>query len=476
MLSVLSFALLTGCRPEVTLDKIDPRIAMAPGAMDFDEVAVPLTATETVYLTNSANAELTWSAWIDGDPAFTLSEPEGTVDRRGAYEFQVTFAPVSFLTYDAELVVNSDDPENPELRMPLHGVGVDRPMPDIAIDPQTLEFDTVAAGATDLQFITLRNEGDAPLTLGSIQQQGSGAFVLRSDPSNNVVGANSEVPILIEYAPTSALGDSGRLSIPSDDPDEPQLEVVLLGNGGGDFEYPDAEIDCPGTSEPPIYVQLDGSDSTDPAGLLPLSYEWSIVSLPTGSQGDLSNLVTSTTELFTDVAGDYEVQLVVENAAGTRSAPQRCAIAAIPADDVHIELTWDTPAADLDLHLARGNAAIFGGSDDCSFCRPSPNWGSADESPRLDLDDQGGYGPENINIRAPANGTYKVRVHYFEEHQDDAVTATVKVFLNGTQSWSGSRVLFENEVWDVGVVNWPDATFGALSVDNYPSPARSCSN
>ena len=472
----VSFLLLAACRPETMIENIDPRIALAPGSMNFGEVAVPLSATDTLSITNTANAELTWDAWIEppGAAGFTLSELAGTVDRRGEHEVQVTFTPVSFLDYAAELVVASDDPDNPELRIELAGVGVDRPMPDIAIHPQTLEFPTVAAGATDLQFITIRNEGDAPLTLGSIQQQGSGAFVLRSDPSNNSIGPNSEVPLLIEYAPTSALGDSGRLSIPSDDPDEPQLEVVLLGNGGGDFEYPDAEIACPGTSEPPIYVQLDGSGSTDPAGLLPLSYEWSIVSLPTGSQGDLSNLVTSTTELFTDVAGNYEVQLVVENSAGTRSAPQRCAIAAIPADAVHIELTWDTPSADLDLHLARGNAAIFGGSDDCSFCRPSPNWGGGDANPRLDLDDQGGLGPENINIREPAGGEYKVRVHYFEEHQDDAVTATVKVYLNGAEAWTGSRILVENEVWDVGIVNWPEATFGALSVDNYPSPARSC--
>lgn len=472
-----SLALLTmlGCRPEVQFTTLYPSIGVSPDTVDFGEIAVPLTTSQTVYLANSGRVGLDWEAWIEpNDGTFAVLEEEGTIAQKGSEEITLTFTPASFLTYEAELVVVSNDPDVPELRLPLVGEGVDLPMPDIDVEPGTLEFPEVEAGGSDLQFVTLHNRGDAALQLGSVEQTGSGAFVLMSDPSNNVIGPSSSVPILISYQPTSGDGDSGSLILPSNDVDEPTVEIVLLGNGGGDYDYPDANIACPGTSEPPIYVPLDGSASVDPAGFDPLSYEWSIVTSPTGSQAELTNLVTDSTQLWTDLAGTYEVQLVVENAIGTRSAPERCTIEAVPADDLRVELIWDTPSADLDLHLARNNAAIFGGSDDCSYCRPSPNWGGADASPRLDLDDQGGYGPENINIFAPDAGEYVVRVHYFEEHQDDAVTATVKVFLEGTLAWEGSRVMLENEVWDVGQVNWPDATFGPMSVDNYDSPTRSC--
>jgi len=70
-------------------------------------------------------------------------------------------------------------------------------------------------------------------------------------------------------------------------------------------------------------------------------------------------------------------------------------------------------------------------------------------------------------VTVPADGTYPVRVHYFNDAGNEgSTTATVSVFLNDgsrdptTPVWTGSQVLERNQVWEVGQVNWPDATFG----------------
>jgi hypothetical protein len=254
------------------------------------------------------------------------------------------------------------------------------------------------------------------------------------------------------------------------------VEVPLLGNGGGDFPWPVASIDCPGVAEPPEVVDLSGEASTDPEGHEPLTYAWELTRRPPGSRAELSNLASPRTRFFADVAGEYEVQLAVTNTLGVRSAPDRCAIEAIPADALHVELTWDTPGADLDLHVMDGDAALFSIPGDCTWCNPRPAWGatgSADD-PRLDLDDRGGFGPENINVEAPADGTYDVSVHYFAEHGDDAVTATVRVYTYGALAAERSRILYRNEVWDVARVNWPAGTVGVLSAPSYAAPARAC--
>ncbi len=474
-----SLLLAPGCKQDTGITTLFPRIATAPESLEYGEVAVPLDAVDTVFVTNAGRAVLRFEASIEGDDAFTfvdLEEGEIEVGVDETVPVDVRFAPPSFLDYTGELVLTTNDDETPEVRIPLTGVGVDAPMPDIRIDPLTLDFGAVTQGSAVTEFLLLENVGDAPLELGQVDQEGSGAFTLSTDPSGDIVGPNSEVPVLITYTPFSEEGDSGMLRFPSADPDEPLTEVVLLGNGGGDFEYPVAEIDCPGTSAPPIWVDLDGSGSFDPAGFEPLTYEWTLVSQPDGSQEDLTNLVSDSTALFTDVAGLYVVELVVTNDLGTISAPERCEIDAIPEDELHVELSWDTPAADLDLHLARGGADIFEPGDDANFCNSSPNWGDAgtDDDPRLDLDDQGGFGPENINILAPADDEYTVRVHYWEEHGDDVVVATVKVFTYGVEVYSGQRSMTRNEVWDVGIVDWPTGSFGALSVPSYDSPDRSC--
>jgi len=63
---------------------------------------------------------------------------------------------------------------------------------------------------------------------------------------------------------------------------------------------------------PNVTVALDGSSSTDGNGDN-LSYSWSIISRPTGSQSTLSNQMVVAPNFVPDLAGDYVVQLIVND-------------------------------------------------------------------------------------------------------------------------------------------------------------------
>ncbi|NCG18365.1 MAG: choice-of-anchor D domain-containing protein [Rhodobacterales bacterium] len=476
----LLLTLLLACGPqEVQISSLTPEIAVAPMIFEFgdvsttDEVAIPL------FLSNAGRAVLEVTARIEGgDGAYSLDLETVFIDADDAVTTNVVFHPDAYLPYDATLVIDSNDQDNQLIEIPITGVGVYAPAPDICVDPPVLDFGTVAGGSSAVGILYIENCGNAPLQLGAIDQTGSGAFRLdlASDPSNHSVDGGNTQPLIIYYEPALDQGDNGALSIPSDDADEPLVEVVLLGNGGGDFDYPEAIIDCPGTSAPPDTILLDGSASFDPGGLEPLGFLWTTISKPDGSEGGLSSLITDNTSLYTDIAGDYEVQLQVTNQAGVISAPERCAINAIPADDLHIELTWDTTSVDLDLHLMQSTgASLFDTPDDCNFCNKNPQWGASgsDDDPRLDLDDRSD-GPENTNILHPADGSYPVSVHYFDPIGGPATTATVTVYAYGIEVWTGSKIVQRNEVWDVGQVNWPDGTFGVYSTDLYDPARRNC--
>lgn len=139
------------------------------------------------------------------------------------------------------------------------------------------------------------------------------------------------------------------------------------------------------------------------------------------------------------------------------------ALATPPAlEDVefHIRLSWDTDLTDVDLHLLGPGGRMWTCAGDCYFSNPNPNWGDANDfrdDPFLDVDDVDGFGPENINLEAPAPGTYRVLVHYWADHQGNVPSATVEVLNQGNVvgRYGPQRLARVNDVWEVVEIDWP---------------------
>ena len=75
---------------------------------------------------------------------------------------------------------------------------------------------------------------------------------------------------------------------------------------------PTANAGPPQTVYTGATVQLDGSGSSDPAGL-PLSYSWSFLTRPSGSTAALNSATLARPTFVADKAGSYKLQLIVNN-------------------------------------------------------------------------------------------------------------------------------------------------------------------
>jgi hypothetical protein len=152
-----------------------------------------------------------------------------------------------------------------------------------------------------------------------------------------------------------------------------------------------------------------------------------------------------------------------------------------PLEDIamHIRLNWTTDVTDVDLHLLAPGGQMWTCAGDCYFSNGQPEWGDpADfrDNPFLDVDDVDGFGPENINLEAPAAGTYRVLVHYWSDHGGRNPDATVEVLEYGQVVGSyGPQALGQvDDVWEVVDLEWPARNFTPLNRLTHPPRGALC--
>ncbi|MBI3073394.1 MAG: hypothetical protein HYY84_14875 [Deltaproteobacteria bacterium] len=204
-------------------------------------------------------------------------------------------------------------------------------------------------------------------------------------------------------------------------------------------------------------ILLDGSRSYDPAGGV-LVCGWSAVARPQGSTARLEYGNTARASFFVDLAGDYKLRLNCKTQAQVECS---CAtdVHALPDAKLTIQVTWDTPTVDVDIHMLRTPDSAWFSADDVFFGNRGPNWAGR-LTCSLDLDDTDGYGPELISCRPRASGdpqTYKLGVHYYSDDSVGPTRATLRIYCMGTLAAEAGPVLLQrtNDFWDVGSVTWP---------------------
>lgn len=121
-----------------------------------------------------------------------------------------------------------------------------------------------------------------------------------------------------------------------------------------------------------------------------------------------------------------------------------------------VVLNWNTPGADVDLHL-RGpdgeNYSGWGYSNDCAFYNLRPDWGVIGyiaDDPSLITNDciTCAAATETINAYSLTDpGIYRVLIHYYSDHQLGPATVDVHVFEGTVEIFNESTTLSNGDVW-----------------------------
>jgi len=138
------------------------------------------------------------------------------------------------------------------------------PVPGIMVSPASVNFSSTYLNAVNSQTITINNDGGAAnLMIENISVTGTHEtmFALKSGCIGQRLTAGGTCLINVDFMPTSLGDKTAMLTISSDDPDTPSVEVPLTGKGIS--EDPDDATDAGGLEDPDVPTDTGGSEDSN---------------------------------------------------------------------------------------------------------------------------------------------------------------------------------------------------------------------
>ena len=393
------------------------------------------------------------------------------------------FAPAEVRRYEATAVIHSNDPDQPEVRVPLKGEGVAGRLEVIACLPNTdenqrrcadtqvrppeaLDLGEVTAGAHAAALVTLNNGGGDVLQVHKVSfvDAAAAAEAGFSLPANAEAGMT--IPSLtagdfrVEFNPPA--GTEGPAAavvrVESDSTTDPVVDLEIRAtvvpntapvacvfvreirriDGTNEHFEPGDDLPVVEPSDVVIFDALAGDGcSGDAEDGDAVTVEWTLVSPTAALRLDTVSGEPLARSLEADATGDYRVDVLVRDSLGLEATadaagrPASVTITVAPRRDVAVEISWGgSQTVDIDLHFVRGRSdALWSDVNDTYWDNPNPDWGVAGDrfdDPQLLFDDQG-YGPlvETAVLNRPEAGqSYWVYARFNKDDRQRTAAAS----------------------------------------------------
>jgi hypothetical protein len=177
-----------------------PLLSVASKAVSFGGLPTNSSRSANVLLTNSGTQALTWSEVDLPEPPFVVigaPAPGGRVLPGQSITVTISFTPREVGTFGDNLVLFSDGGSATVLLS-----GTSTYTGQLVIDPSSLDFATVATGQTAVQSFTIRNTGNADVTITKSKPPARGVFTAESElDEGTVVGPGASVVETIAFSP-----------------------------------------------------------------------------------------------------------------------------------------------------------------------------------------------------------------------------------------------------------------------------------
>ena len=199
-----------------------------PSSVNFANVQVGSSQTQSATLTNSGKCSLTVSQATLTGTSYTLSglALPLTLGAGQSATFSVTFAPQSMGSSSGSASIISTASDS-NFSIPLFGTGVTQGT--LTANPSSLAFGSVQVGSSTNLSETLTNTGGTSLTISAATASGTG-FSLSGLALPVTLTAGQSTSFTVLFSPTGSGAASGSVSITSNG-SNPNLSISLSGTG-----------------------------------------------------------------------------------------------------------------------------------------------------------------------------------------------------------------------------------------------------
>jgi hypothetical protein len=241
--------------PLVSNAAISPKISVRPTSVNLGSVKVNgISTPKTLTIKNTGKSDLVInSVTITGINAseFGFSPTNAcpnTIATNASCQLTVIFRSASpFVKKSATLSISSNDPKKPTVNVKLMGQA---PPPKISVATKAVKFATVHIGNTSApQTITVKNTGISDLAINAIAVTGANADEFSETDNCKIVSQGNGCAIAVTLNPTSTGNKSAIVSISSNDPKNPIINVKLDGSGSGGTGHSYSKADLEGIWE-----------------------------------------------------------------------------------------------------------------------------------------------------------------------------------------------------------------------------------
>lgn len=211
-----------------------PDIEVGGNEFRFGDVFLGRVADHTFPVLNRGDGDLIINTVVSDRPEFGVVWPSFPQDvvPGGSLEVTLSFMPAALGLFTGSITIHSNDPDEPTVTILLSGTGVS---PEIEVSSFSHDFGRVAVGKSAEWGLVVFNKGTGDLVVDTVS---SDSPDFAADPVSFSVGPADSQEVRVRFVPFGLGPASGRLTVCSNDPDEPSLTILLAGIGFG----PDIEL------------------------------------------------------------------------------------------------------------------------------------------------------------------------------------------------------------------------------------------